>query len=502
MPLVRPRARRRGPPGGAVRVRGMSGDDAATGGDAAVAPGDGTGVADGLVLAALELAVAVARVSTQLRPPVTVPRGLRSLTRFTKLPPSARPAVRRALEEDDEFRARVAAAADLVEIPRAAWLFLHRPDGWLAEIDLLAEAAAGADADAEAGRADRALRRRLDGAQDRIARLDEALLAARSEVARAVEELAAERRARRDAEDRLAALGRRAASAEAERDASRRRAEVAAARMEELEQRLARGVETPAAVEALASERAGRIDAEARADAGASQLATVRAIVADATASAGALATSLGRASAALGPPAPPVASLSGDDGVLGSVAAGGPGPASTGRPTPPRAARARSRSAPARQPQRLPPAVFDDSAEAAEHLVRQPGMLVLVDGYNVTFAAWRDLPIATQRVRLIDACAELAARAPAELLIVFDGTEEPGDLAPAAVRPGVRWRFSPHGVEADDVLLDLVDELDPGRPVTVASSDRRVRDGARGRGANAISTPQLLRALRRDSPA
>jgi len=34
---------------------------------------------------------------------------------------------------------------------------------------------------------------------------------------------------------------------------------------------------------------------------------------------------------------------------------------------------------------------------------------------------------------------------------------------------------------------------------VVVASSDRRVRDGARRLGANAISTPQLLSTLRRE---
>ena len=147
-------------------------------------------------------------------------------------------------------------------------------------------------------------------------------------------------------------------------------------------------------------------------------------------------------------------------------------------------------------------PAVFDDSREAAEHLVRVPGMLVLVDGYNVTLSAWQDLPISTQRSRLVDACNELVARSGADVLIVFDGAEEPADLRAAGSISRVRWRFSPVDVEADDVLLDLVAGLDPSRPVTVASSDRRVRDGARLLGANAISTPQLLAVLRRDSSA
>ena len=46
---------------------------------------------DELIVPALELAVLVARVLTQMRPPVPVPKRIRSLARFTKLPVSARP---------------------------------------------------------------------------------------------------------------------------------------------------------------------------------------------------------------------------------------------------------------------------------------------------------------------------------------------------------------------------------------------------------------------------
>ena len=181
----------------------------------------------------------------------------------------------------------------------------------------------------------------------------------------------------------------------------------------------------------------------------------------------------------------------SGDHGIVGRR---------SGAPTPSRAERVRQgRPHRERAPQPLPPALFDDSREAAEHLVRVPDMVVLVDGYNATMSAWSGLPIARQRDRLIDACAELAARAGTEVLVVFDGAEEPRDMAPQMARRGVRWRFSPVDVEADDVLLDLVAGLDPARPVMVASSDLRVRDGARSLGANAISTSQLFALLRRD---
>jgi rRNA-processing protein FCF1 len=79
----------------------------------------------------------------------------------------------------------------------------------------------------------------------------------------------------------------------------------------------------------------------------------------------------------------------------------------------------------------------------------------------------------------------------------VFDGAES--DLPnTGAARQAVRVRFSPEGVEADDVVLRLVMAAPPDRAVIVASSDNALRAGARRRGANVVSARQLLAALRR----
>jgi hypothetical protein len=51
--------------------------------------------------------------------------------------------------------------------------------------------------------------------------------------------------------------------------------------------------------------------------------------------------------------------------------------------------------------------------------------------------------------------------------------------------------------MEADDLVLELVDAAPPERPVVVVSSDNRVRAGARRRGANSLATWQLLAILR-----
>jgi predicted RNA-binding protein with PIN domain len=139
---------------------------------------------------------------------------------------------------------------------------------------------------------------------------------------------------------------------------------------------------------------------------------------------------------------------------------------------------------------------VLDDSVAAADHVCRTAGVLVLVDGYNVSKAAWPSLPIARQRARLVDALAELHARTAAEVEVVFDGSNH--QPIASSGRTAVRVRFSPDGVEADDVLIDLVDHAPAERPVAVVSSDNRVRDAARRRGANAIGANQLLALLGR----
>ena len=57
--------------------------------------------------------------------------------------------------------------------------------------------------------------------------------------------------------------------------------------------------------------------------------------------------------------------------------------------------------------------------------------------------------------------------------------------------------RFTAAEVEADDEILDLIGEVDLERPCIVVSDDRRVRDGARRRGANVLGSRQIVPLLR-----
>jgi len=144
-----------------------------------------------------------------------------------------------------------------------------------------------------------------------------------------------------------------------------------------------------------------------------------------------------------------------------------------------------------------MPPGVWDDAPEAAAHLVRLPGVVVLVDGYNVARTAWPSLTPEEERLRLISVLEELHARTGAEVTVVFDGIQEGAAMSGHASRT-VRVRFTAEGVSADDVVRDMVDRFPLQRPVVVVSSDREVADGARARGANSVSSRQFLTALGR----
>jgi predicted RNA-binding protein with PIN domain len=134
------------------------------------------------------------------------------------------------------------------------------------------------------------------------------------------------------------------------------------------------------------------------------------------------------------------------------------------------------------------------------EELLRLPRAHLVVDGYNVTKTSWPDLPLDRQRDRLLAGVASLAARTGVEVTVVFDAA----DTGEAASRPlvspprGVRVRFSPVGVIADDVIRGLLDLEPKGRVVVVVTSDRELAGDVERRGYHAVAAATLPRLLGR----
>lgn len=383
----------------------------------------------------------MARAAASAHPPRPPAGPLRPLLKLRHLPDRALATVRRVVEDDELLRSVVASATTEELVGRASWLWLQRPEGWEAALDAEVGARLEADAAAEEAKAAAVAVRRLGAVEESLRQAEAEVATLRGRVRELKDRVAEEQRARRSAET----------------DAGRLRRQVA-----ELEAALATTDEPHPAVaerDELAA-HVGRLEAA---------LAAARQVAA--------------------APRREPVRqALAALDRVREEL-----GDWLTDEPGPPRHPVERRRPAP------LPPAVFDDTVEAADHLVRVPGVVVLVDGYNVTKGAHPELDLGEQRRWLLDALGGLAARSGAEVHVVFDGAAGTATSpAQGPRRTAVHVHYTEAGVEADDDLLALAADVPVHRAVAVVSDDRRVRDGAAGLGANVVGSGTLAELLRR----
>lgn len=425
--------------------------------------------------------LAVVRAGVRARPPVPAPPALAQVLKFRHMPPVAVDTVVVVLDHDLELRARVAADSNERETGRVGWLWLTRPEGWDDELrEALGELATddGAPSAIDIG-SDTQLRRRLAGAERSSARSHEAVLRLEADNARVRDEahaLRAERDSLIAARDEFRGDAEAASRERTAAVADLKRIEKLLARRDEERRVLQRRLDD--ADEALA--KAAKRDAVVESGAGAAEAAAAAAARA-------VLAGLVDRIERSLGEAAVTVDDLRAAAGLPAA-----PAPAECAAPQ-----RAKPPVPERRRALRMPRGLVDDSPEAAAWLVSERPVL-LVDGYNVSMTAWPDANIADQRTRLQRLLADLAARSPGmSVELVFDGDAIDTAANALPARTGVNVRFTAVDVEADDELLAAIARYPLTRPVVVASTDRRVRDGARQRGANVVSAHQLLAVAR-----
>ncbi len=136
-----------------------------------------------------------------------------------------------------------------------------------------------------------------------------------------------------------------------------------------------------------------------------------------------------------------------------------------------------------------------NDDPVLLRRLLELPRVHLIVDGYNVSKSAWPSSPLDQQRARLTSRIAALVAPKRVETTVVFDGAElldRPSVTAPR----GIRVRFSPAGVIADDLIRELVSSEPLGRPVVVVSSDRELAESVAERGARPVTSSALIGVL------
>lgn len=96
---------------------------------------------EALLQKACELAFAVAREDAEGSPPIDPPGDMRSFLYLNRLPRRAISVAQQAIENDADFRSRVASRATEADVGRAGFIWLNRPAGWAPEFDALSRAA-------------------------------------------------------------------------------------------------------------------------------------------------------------------------------------------------------------------------------------------------------------------------------------------------------------------------------------------------------------------------
>lgn len=431
---------------------------------------------------ALEVAFAVARRDRGDRSAPEPPRVLAPILGFSNLPERALGTVRDALEGDVGFRSRVVEHVDTEALDEGSRLFLTRPEGWAAALGVLVEEAARrAESYDLAQRLGEANEARLA-----LSELRDQLCAERDELAASVAEMTGTGAAQAERIETLQAQLAEAADAISELKEGRREAVRQLKVQEDLAQRrLQRQRELEEDLEqhrqAVGDAAHREADVQGTDDMDRAELERMAVSVAEVMAKAGELVEALGGVAGYLERfTGEPHTSAADDRGAVK------PGPGAD-----------RKRPLRRRRPVRLGRGLDSDSIEGFDVLLGTAGTVVMVDGYNVSMKGWPNLQLPQQRESLLDAVGVLQARGGATWHLVFDGSDD--GARPAVSAPlAVRVHFTPSGIEADDRLLEFVEQVPDDVAVVVVSSDHRVRDGARDRGANVVSSETLLSLARR----
>src|SRR5436190_19614663 len=168
----------------------------------------------------LEAAVQVARAGESADPIQPAPPALRRYLRFVRLPPPALDIARRVLEEDADFRARVASQLSQSQVGEAGWLWLTRPDGWEAKLEEIRKREQEREHSEREERIERDALRRLSAVEDRARRAEAAAMTKTQETATARADLTEERGRRLAAEHELTKASEALTELRAQRNAA------------------------------------------------------------------------------------------------------------------------------------------------------------------------------------------------------------------------------------------------------------------------------------------
>ncbi|MBM4386929.1 MAG: NYN domain-containing protein [Deltaproteobacteria bacterium] len=124
--------------------------------------------------------------------------------------------------------------------------------------------------------------------------------------------------------------------------------------------------------------------------------------------------------------------------------------------------------------------------------------MFIVVDGYNFIGAVKRLNPgLENLRESLVSEIEEYAALSGRSVIVVFDGGEEGETYTSKNARKGVKVVFSPPGVEADDVIIEICRKYSGCLAVT---NDSYIRKAIESYNSFAVSCEEFAETMRKAS--
>ena len=164
------------------------------------------------------------------------------------------------------------------------------------------------------------------------------------------------------------------------------------------------------------------------------------------------------------------------------------------------------------RIPVPLPDGVVSDHPDAADFLLRQTGITLLLDGYNIAYQRWPpalieagELTTQQLRARLEHRINRMAASYRLQqAILVWDGNQhDQGSWGPPTHgrQVGFSVTFPRPGMKADEYLLEICESLNEATPVTFVTSDRGLAEQARRLGCNILNSEVLWILLESPEP-
>jgi predicted RNA-binding protein with PIN domain len=106
--------------------------------------------------------------------------------------------------------------------------------------------------------------------------------------------------------------------------------------------------------------------------------------------------------------------------------------------------------------------------------------MKIIIDGYNLMYRMEVTGSLEQKREKVLEALAQFLSINPNEMLVVFDGRNNPSTQRGKEVKYGIKIFYSAQGETADDYIMEMISKrTGKARTYLIVSSDREITNFA-----------------------